>query len=32
VSERLWKESELEVFRALEHPFVVGMGLGVLPR
>jgi len=32
VSARLWEECELEAYRALDHPFVVGLGLGVLPK
>jgi hypothetical protein len=32
VSARLWRDSQLEVFRALHHPFVMALGLGVLPR
>ncbi|GBF95200.1 phosphomethylpyrimidine kinase [Raphidocelis subcapitata] len=32
VSERLWGECQLEAFRALQHPFVLALGLGTLPR
>lgn len=32
VSERLWRDSQVAAFRALQHPFVVALGQGVLPR
>lgn len=32
LSERLWQDSQLEAYRALQHPFVIALGLGVLAR
>lgn len=32
ISERLWQDCQLEAYRALQHPFVVALGLGVLAK
>jgi hypothetical protein len=32
VSERLWFDAQDAAYRALQHPFIVALGLGTLPR